>query len=91
MDIAKSKLDYFHDESNLDICHIYSYQLCHKICQYYYINTFLPRFKYIGLLFFSIVAGRNKKDIYLVPTQKAHKIAEVINLQIADNAKIYSI
>lgn len=90
MDIAMSKLDYFHDESNLDICLIYSYQVCHKICQYYYTSTFLPRFKYIGLL--PIVCGENqKKDIYLVPTQKAHKIAEVINLQRADDAKIYSI
>lgn len=44
------------------------------------------------LNYFQLFAGRiKKKDIYLVPTQKAHKIAEVINLQRADDAKIYSI
>lgn len=59
-----------------------------SILLYKYIST---KIKIHWTTFFSIVAGRTKKDIYLVPTQKAHKIAEVINLQIADNAKIYSI
>lgn len=41
--------------------------------------------------YFQLFAGGIKKYIYSVPTQKAHKLAEVINFQIADDAKKYSI
>lgn len=41
------------------------------------------------LNYFQLFAGGIKKNIYSVPTQKAHKITEVINLQIADDANIY--